>query len=449
MHRRPWLQRLVPRGGLDSERTRRVAADDRFLGLLASGYRDLRHDWAGARAAHGRVLRKARSFRSADRRLLADALALLVRHHRTIALLCERAGLSDSARRDRLDRTRALVALGLGGAADVDLPGLDPDVIADPVHLLTGWLLEARPSDAEAFGVAASLPDHLAAGLLELPESVELAAALNRRAPLCLRVNRTRTTAERARALLEELGVSARPGAFSSDALVLDGHPDVSGVAPVRDGLLEVQDEGSQLIAELCAARPGERVVDACAGALGKSLALASAMEGKGSILAVDPRPDALERGARRARRCGFTSIRTCPADRLPAPDGRADLVLVDAPCSGSGALRRRPWSRWSVPPRELVRLPQLQLEILDRFAGFVRPGGRLVYATCSLLTAENEAVVERFLSGRTGWVLAPLAERVGRERAERIGDGRVLKLYPHRHGTDGFFAAVLLRSST
>lgn len=450
MHRRPWLQRLVPRGGLDPDTARRAARAGRLFDQLAAGYGAMRMDWQRARAAHGRIQRQARSLRSADRRFLTDALALLVRHERTIALLCERAGLAASARRDRVEQARVLAALAMGaglGAADLEAPGLDADALTDPVHTLTGWLLEAHPSDAEAFGVAASLPDHFASRFLDLDDPVELAASLNRRAPLCLRINRTRTDRPEALELLAGLGISARPGDLCDDALVLDGHPDVSGLAPMREGLLEVQDEGSQLIAELCGARPGQSVIDACAGALGKSLALASAMEGRGSILAVDTRPDALERGARRARRCGFTSIRTRTTDRLGRPDGKADVVLVDAPCTGSGALRRRPWSRWSVPPQELASLPATQLGILDRFCGFVRPGGRLVYATCSLFESENEAVVDRFLSGRSGWSPAPLSALLGPERAERIGDGRVLKLYPHRHGTDGFFAAVLQRS--
>ena len=448
MHRRDWFQRLVPRGGLDPETARRAARPGRLRDLLVSGYGAMRLDWRQARVAHGRTQRQARSLSSADRRFLTDALALLVRHDRTIGLLCERAGLGDSARRDQVELARALALLVLGGglpAADVDGPGLDWEAVADPVHTLIGWLLEARPEDREAFGVAASLPDHVARRLLELDDPVELAAALNRRAPLCLRVNRTRATRDEALDMLRDLGVAARPGALVRDALVLDRHLDVSGLPPVRDGLLEVQDEGSQLVAELCDPQPGWRVVDACAGALGKSLALASAMEGRGSILAVDPRADALARGARRARRCGLTSIRT--TDRPGRPDGRADLVLVDVPCSGSGALRRRPWSRWSVPPHELASLPATQLGILERFAGFVRPGGRLVYATCSLFEEENEAVVDRFLAGRSGWRLAPLSELLGDHEAERIGDGRVLKLYPHRHGTDGFFAAILLRS--
>jgi 16S rRNA (cytosine967-C5)-methyltransferase len=450
MHRRDWLQRLIPRGGLDPEIARRAARPGGLRDALVAGYGAIRMDWRGARAAHGRVQRKARSLNSADRRFMTDALALLVRHDRTIALLCDRAGLGDASRRDRVELARVLAALTLGadlGADDVAETWLDREAIADPVHTLTGWLLETRPTDSQAYGVAASLPDHFARRLLSLDDPIELAAALNRRGPLCLRVNRPRATREEGLRLLAELGVEARPGELSADALLLERNIDVSGLAPVRDGLLEVQDEGSQLVAEVCAAQPGWRVVDACAGALGKSLALASAMQGKGSILAVDTRKQVLERGARRARRCGYTSIRPLPLERLGRPDGKADLVLVDAPCSGSGALRRRPWSRWAMPPQELAGLPAVQLSLLDRFAGFVRPGGRLVYATCSLFEEENEAVVDRFLTGRSGWRLAPLAAELPAARAERIGDGRVLKLYPHRHGTDGFFAAVLLRS--
>lgn len=451
MDRDSWIERLVPRPepGLDPALARRAALPGAIRGALVSGYAALRADWRQARAAHSGILRQARSLGSKERRFIADLLAFLVRRERTIALLCERAGLQPQARRDRVELARVQAALVLGAGlapGEIREPGIDWASLADPVHVISGWAREGVRSDAEVFGVAASLPDHVAARLLLLPDPPGLAAALNGRAPLCLRANRARISRADALALLAGLGIEARPGGLAGDALVLDDHVDANALPPVKEGLLDVQDEGSQLMVELCDPMPGWKVIDACAGALGKSLALASRMGGRGSILAVDPRTDALGRGMARARRCGFTSIRTMPLSRLGRPDGRADLVLVDAPCSGSGALRRRPWTRWAVQEADLARLPAEQLAILDRFAGFVRPSGRLVYATCSLFDEENEAVVQRFLSLRPEWRLVPACDILGAERAARMGDGRVMLLLPHRHGTDGFFAAVLAR---
>jgi 16S rRNA (cytosine967-C5)-methyltransferase len=160
--------------------------------------------------------------------------------------------------------------------------------------------------------------------------------------------------------------------------------------------------------------------------------------------MATDLRKDALKRGLKRAHRAGYRSIRTVPADRIRGP---ADLVLVDAPCSGTGAIRRRPWSRWSVHLSDVFRLQQEQLAILSQASSWVGTGGRLVYATCSLLPEENDHVLEQFLKQNPSWRLKTAAEVLGQERAEEIGDRGVLRLYPHLHETDGFFAAVLTRS--
>jgi 16S rRNA (cytosine967-C5)-methyltransferase len=452
MDLRDHLKALDPRAEaeLDPAIAARATRPGPLRDALTEGLAEIRLDWSRARAVHGRFLRRARTLQSRERRFAGDLLAFAVRRDRTLGVLCERAGLSPSIRRERAALARIQAALVLAAGLDhrqVSEPELDWEAVADAAHTLTGWGMLEDPGPVEAFGVLASLPDHFAARMLDLPDPAGLAAALNRRASLQLRVNRNRTSRDAAVAALQEQGIDARPCALSADGIELPGHADVHGLAGVRDGALEVQDEGSQLIAELCGVAPGARVVDACAGALGKSLALASHMEGRGSILATDPRADALARGAKRARRCGFTCIRTVPGDRLGRPDGKADAVLVDAPCSGSGALRRRPWSRWSVPPHELAALPRLQASILDEASGWLRPGGRLVYATCSLFADENEAVVQAFVEGHPGWSVQPLSTLLGPERAERIGDGRVLKLYPHRHGTDGFFAAVLARS--
>jgi 16S rRNA (cytosine967-C5)-methyltransferase len=215
-----------------------------------------------------------------------------------------------------------------------------------------------------------------------------------------------------------------------------------------------VQDEGSQLVAECVDAAPGMLVVDACAGAGGKSLALASAMEGRGRIVACDVRQRVLDRGLGRSSRARYSCVETVSLpdegplpERLLALRGKADRVLVDAPCSGSGSIRRTPHGRWRATERELAELPPRQLAILARTAPLVAPGGRLVYATCSLFRAENEDVVARFLSSEPSFSLLPLDAVLGAPRAASFGDGKFLKLFPHIHDTDGFFAAVLSKA--
>jgi len=214
--------------------------------------------------------------------------------------------------------------------------------------------------------------------------------------------------------------------------------------------LFEVMDEGSQLVAEAVAPPPRGRVVDACAGAGGKTLALAAHLDGQGRILALDSNGKKLEELRRRARRAGLSNVtaRQVRGAELPgeARIGRWDRVLVDAPCSGLGTLRRNPEARWRLDAKTVDGFPVQQLALMVTYAPLVAPGGRLIYATCTVLRQENEAVVERFLEERPDFVLMPLREIWGKERAGRLGDGDFLKVYPHRHGTDGFFAAVMRR---
>jgi 16S rRNA (cytosine967-C5)-methyltransferase len=396
---------------------------------LVAAYSSIRLDWGRGRQIQGRALRDARHLSSADRRFAGDLLTFLARHHRTITTLVEVAGLSPSATTRQIDLARVLAALLLrGGDRPVDGPEFDWQGVKDPVHTLTGWARGRDP--AEVFGVCASLPAWLAEELVEREDAAELAAALNTRAPLVLRSNRAEVP------VVE----GARPTEYASHGLVLDHHGDVNAMPQVRDGSLEVMDEGSQLVAELCAPKPGERILDLCAGALGKSLALAAIAQDRAPITAFDVRRDIMKRGLKRARRCGFRSIR--PGE----PKGEYDLVLVDAPCTGTGALRRRPWARWSITARDAAQFPARQLEIIRRGAHHLKPGGRLIYATCSIRSSENEGVVEAFLADRSDLSLVPLEECVGAAQAERIGTNGVLKLEPHRHGTDGFYAAVLRR---
>jgi len=209
-------------------------------------------------------------------------------------------------------------------------------------------------------------------------------------------------------------------------------------------------DEGSQLVAEAVAPPPRGRVADACAGAGGKTLALAALLGNQGRVLALDSNGKKLEELRRRARRAGLSNVyaREVKAPMLPeeAKLGAWDRVLVDVPCSGLGTLRRNPEARWRLTPRAVDAYPADQLSLLVTYAPLVAVGGRLVYATCSVLREENDAVVERFLHERSDFATMPLKEIWGKARAAQVGDETFLRLLPHVHDTDGFFAAVLRR---
>jgi 16S rRNA (cytosine967-C5)-methyltransferase len=219
----------------------------------------------------------------------------------------------------------------------------------------------------------------------------------------------------------------------------------------LKTGEAEIQDEGSQLVAMLVDARPGERVVDFCAGAGGKTLAIAVQMANKGHVVACDVMEGRLKRAAERFRHAGLHNIQTrlltSERDRwVKRHKGGFDRVLVDAPCSGTGAWRRNPDARWRAQEAGLDHLLQLQAGILASAARLVRPGGRLVYATCSLLPEENEAQVAVFLAAHPDFQVVPLSEAAPQLTDSAHPD--YLSVTPARHGTDGFFAAVLQREA-
>ncbi|GAB4037939.1 MAG: RsmB/NOP family class I SAM-dependent RNA methyltransferase [Rubrivivax sp.] len=302
-----------------------------------------------------------------------------------------------------------------------------------------------------------NLPDWLAVALKrERPEEFDaLAAALNEPAPLDLRVNALKAKREAARAALAEAGIAAEPTPFSPWGLRVQGKPALQKAAPFVAGEVEVQDEGSQLLALLTGAHRGEMVVDFCAGAGGKTLALGAAMRNTGRLYAFDVSGHRLDALKPRLARSGLSNV--YPAriaherdERIKRLAGKIQRVLVDAPCSGLGTLRRNPDLKWRQSPQDVAELRQRQQAILASAARLLAPGGRLVYATCSLLRDENEAVAEAFETdaGRE-WVRVPAAEALAAahvDRAAELVEGDFLRLWPHRHGTDGFFAAVWQR---
>jgi 16S rRNA (cytosine967-C5)-methyltransferase len=395
------------------------------------------------------VLRRERRLYAAERRAAAEALYGVVRWQGQLEwLLGRRAGLAE------LYGAWLVRQAGVGAPAAARRLGLSPAALAG---LADAEARIARVADpVERLAVEQSLPAWLAGRLvaeLGAVEATALASAMNRRAPLTVRANLLRTTREALRDRLAAEGVPATPTPHSPWGLALEGHENAFALASFKEGLFEVQDEGSQLLALACGARPGMKVVDACAGAGGKSLALAAEMRNKGSLLALDVDGDRLEEARRRARRDGVDNLRTrviplgAEADAaLRGEEGKADVVLVDAPCSGLGTLRRKPDARWRLAPEEPESFASTQRELVARFARLLRPGGRLVYATCSVLRAENEEVAA-FAAGLRGLAPFPLARTLGEPLAAALGvEGNLLRLWPHRHGTDGFFAAALER---
>ena len=380
---------------------------------------------AAAERVLDRFLRAHRDLDAAGRQACAEAIFGVGLWRRRL-----RHGLGG-----RPDSPRLLLALllrDLAGRTDAAaLAGLPAEALPPPGPLPT------------ALADRTSLPDWLAAELTRAAgaEAGALADALNLPGPVALRVNRLLGDRDGLAEALAAEGVATRPSALARDGLVvLSPRANIRGLAAWRDGRCEVQDEGSQLLALALGARAGERVLDRCAGAGGKALALAGAVGPDGRVLACDTDEERLARLVERAARAGAARI----VERLgasPASSLTVDAALVDAPCSELGPLRRGPDLRWRLDPAGFDALPPLQLALLRDAARCVRAGGRLVYATCTFRSEENDAVALAFESAEPGWErVAPVAP------AEVLGPDRFLRTFPHRHGTDGFFAAAWVR---
>ncbi len=271
-------------------------------------------------------------------------------------------------------------------------------------------------------------------------------------APLTLRVNVTMADRAKVKAKLSDDKVEVNETTYSPWGLVAKEKSFISKTRAFVKGWIDIQDEGSQLIALACDAKPGMQVMDYCAGAGGKTLALANAMSIKGRIVAMDTEASRLEKGRERLRRAYVTDI----VEIRPLSDEKHakwfrkqkqnfDVVLTDVPCSGTGTWRRNPDMRWRSFGPKLEELIAIQAEIMDKVVHAVKPGGRLVYATCSILPEENEQQVEKFLERHPDFKLLPLAE-AWPEGMTPPCEGNVMRLTPKRHNTDGFFTAVLQR---
>ncbi len=440
---------------------------DRVRALALEALGSILGEGQPAERTLSRVVRRERTLWSHERRLLAEVVYAVVRHERLIsAAIAHALGEPLSALPAPVATNVLLSAVARFQGLALDSAGLPERTKASVAQIAESVeaVLAAEPEPTRRLALRFSLPDFVAERLslqYGLAEAESLMAALNDRAPLTVRANLVKVDADGLHEALFLEAIRSRRTPYSPWGLTLEGHSNVFALQAFKDGLFEVQDEGSQLVTLLCAARPGQLVVDACAGGGGKTLALAAEMRKKGEIWALDTSERRLKPLRPRASRAGADNVRVQvipETGELPANIarlvGKAHVVLIDAPCTGIGALRRHPDARRQLTPERLLELSTVQREILRRFSALVRPGGRLVYATCSLFREENEAVVEAFLAETPGRFVAEaasrilpsgLGERLSAVLPEPSGEPW-LRLLPQRHGTDGFFAAALRR---
>lgn len=371
---------------------------------------------------------------SKDRRAIAEQVFSVQRHR---ARLGHRLGN---------ENPRALVIASLleegADMAALFTGGYGPAPLTDAEHAA----IAAAPSPAPAW-VTGEYPQWLEPELIRafgetLPQAI---AALIPRAPTDLRVNTLKTKRDEVLAALQAEGIAAAPAPYAPDGIRIAGDvPNLSQSALFESGAFEFQDEAAQIASVLCDAKPGLRVLDLAAGAGGKSLALGAAMQNRGEIVACDVRGEALFELEKRAARAGVTIIKTVTLEHA-RPEGLFDLVLVDAPCSGSGTWRRQPELRWRLTPVRLAELTEIQDRLLDQAAGLVAPAGKLVYATCSILPLENQDRAEAFRARHSGFSPLDLAENWP-EPSLPPGLSGDFRASPGLTGTDGFYCAGFRR---
>ena len=396
-----------------------------------------------ADAVMSRYFREHPNLGSRDRSLVAEGIFHALRRLATLGWVMQPAVPV------RAPRFAALVTLARQHGFDaLEERALRGDANAVK-HALAVNLAQAPAS------VRAELPHWLYLAITaQYDDAAALMTALTEPAPLDLRINLIKANRD---AVLEELRahhVAATAMRYSPEGIRLSTKPALTQWPAYREGRIEVQDEGSQLIARLLQPRRGEMVVDFCAGAGGKTLALGALMRSSGRLYAFDINQRRLEGMGPRLKRSGLSNvhpvaIRSESDIRVKRLHGKCDRVLVDAPCSGSGTLRRNPDLKWRFDETELARVNEVQHAVLTAAARLPKAGGRLVYATCSLLARENQQVIEAFLAAHPDYRLVPAHDVLAPqgvivEHASRFAPYFVM--LPHLHGSDGFFAAILER---
>ena len=374
-----------------------------------------------------RALKKDKRWGSSDRKFVAETIYEIVRWKRLYAEIAE---VKEPYNRENLWRMFSVWAV-LRGYPIPDWKQLE----GTPERKIKGRFDEL--SKIRTF--KESIPDWMdELGVKELGEKVwaKEIAAQNQPAKVILRVNTLKTTKDKLRAILMDLNIETEYLKDQPDALVLKERANVFLTDAFKEGLFEVQDANSQLVAHFLEVKPGMRVVDACAGAGGKTLHIASIMENKGQLIAMDLYESKLKQLKLRAKRNSAFNIEYRIIDStkvIKKLHEKADRVLIDAPCSGLGVLKRNPDAKWKLQPEFIENIKKVQTEVLENYSKMVKPGGKLVYATCSVLPSENQEQIKHFLSGETG------------KNFTFVKDSKILA---SDSGFDGFYMALLERKT-
>jgi 16S rRNA (cytosine967-C5)-methyltransferase len=376
-----------------------------------------------------------------QRTFMADSVFGVLRHLRTLEWMSDNHS------------PRFLLLAWLIKFSGMSIRELEPAIKKSEHGTLSA--LKATSSSSAPLAVAAEWPDWVFEALHiqhSGDEILALGRAMQNPAPLDLRVNTIKSSRDNVLIELARLGIEAAPTPYSPTGVRLKGHPDLARLSLFKSGVIEVQDEGSQLIAALTGARRGEMVADLCAGAGGKTLALGAAMASSGRLYAFDVNDKRLARLQPRLKRSGLSNvtpqlISSENDNRMKRLAGKLDRVLVDAPCSGLGTARRNPDLKFRQSPESVAELALKQASLIRAAAKLLKPGGRLVYATCSLLPTENQVIVQGFLAEHSEFKLLPASEVLAAQRIP-LEMGNYLDMDPVRHQTDGFFAAVMEKQS-
>lgn len=413
-----------------------IKIDPNLLRLAGMALADVMNNSGPADAKLGAFFRQNRELGNKDRAFVAESVYGVLRRKSLLSHLT-----------DGEDPRKLLLALLLR-VQGMSLRDLEPSLNKQQKE----WAQEIKAKSTEGLSLAqqADLPEWLWQKLSAQygeAEALTIARSMHQPASLDLRVNTIKATREDVLQRFQSESTEIAETPYSPIGLRMAQKMTISRHPFFMDGKIEVQDEGSQLLAHLVAPRRGEMVADFCAGAGGKTLAMGALMRNSGRLYAFDVSEKRLSNLGQRLKRSGlsnlFSQVIQSEADaKLKRLQGKFDRVLVDAPCSGLGTLRRNPDLKWRQTERDVSELVVKQTSILDRASRLVKANGRLVYATCSLLADENESIAEAFLAAHPDFTLVPAGQILAQQHIT-LDTGDYLKLFPHLHQTDGFFAAV------
>jgi len=434
-----------------------------LIGLTLEIYAAVLEDSRPADFLIAKFFRNRKFLGSHDRKFIAETMYAMLRHKTRL----ERIAVADIQKPSHGEIAGHLAQMVTYFATEPDVKLLPDffdgvsDVAEIPRIKVEQWFQAAGSnhkdiqyaSEAERISAQHSYPQWLVEKFIAQfgeSETEALCRKMNEQATVTLRVNTLKATMDECQHSLVQENIETTQGEHSPTALILQKRMNVFSSHTFRNGFFEVQDEGSQIVSLFCDPHPNWKVLDACAGAGGKTLHLAALMQNRGEIFALDQNQYQMDEVHKRLRRAGAQNVRVMLSDKFNEERNRfvntMNVVLIDAPCSGTGTIRRNPIAKWRLTEEKIQHYTADQFTILDTYAPFVRVNGKLIYATCSVLKEENDDVVSRFLVAHPNFSLAPVKTEKN-PVSENLFDNGFLRLLPHKHNTDGFFAAAFIRN--